>query len=77
MSKASIASSVPLRDRLAVTIQEACQAAGLGPTVLYGLIHDGAIETVRIGRRRLVLVRSLVRLIEGDRSEGAADGKAA
>ena len=60
-------------DRLACTIDEACSAIGLGRTKLYELIGEGRVETTSVGRRRLVLVRSLVALIDQGR-DAAADG---
>ena len=38
---------------------------GIGKTKLFELIANGALETTSIGRRRLILYRSLQRLIEG------------
>jgi excisionase family DNA binding protein len=64
-----ISSSVPLRDRFGCTVKEACTATGLKPTKLYELIAAGAIESTKIDRRRIIVVRSLQRLIEGDASE--------
>jgi excisionase family DNA binding protein len=55
---------IPFPQRLTCTIAEACQATGLGRTKIYSLISEGCIETVTIGRRRLVLVRSLFKLLE-------------
>jgi excisionase family DNA binding protein len=49
---------------LTCTIAEACEVTGLGRTKLYELIGDGQISTTAIGRRRLVLVQSLLSLIE-------------
>ena len=55
---------IPFVDRLACTIAEACEATGLGRTKLYELMGDGYIETTTIGRRRLVLVQSLLSLLK-------------
>ena len=55
---------VPFPDRLSCTIAEACEATGLGRTKVYELIGEGRLETTRIGRRRLVFVRSLRTLLE-------------
>jgi excisionase family DNA binding protein len=44
-------------------VVEACDATGIGRTKLYELIGDGQLETTTIGRRRLVLVRSLLSLL--------------
>jgi excisionase family DNA binding protein len=45
---------------LAVTINDACRATGLGTTTIYELIADGEIEAVKIGRRTVILWQSLV-----------------
>jgi excisionase family DNA binding protein len=67
-SKAAVPRGIPFSQRLTCTIAEACEVTGLGRTKLYELIGDGQIRTTAIGRRRLVLVQSLLSLIEGDRS---------
>jgi hypothetical protein len=55
---------IPFAERVACTIPDACAATGLGRTKLYQLIGEGSICTTTIGRRRLVLVSSLLRLFE-------------
>lgn len=55
---------IPYAARLSSTVEEACDATGLGKTKLYELINAGAIETATVGTRRLVLVRSVLRLID-------------
>jgi excisionase family DNA binding protein len=57
---------VPFADRITCTIADACAATGLGRTKLYELIGAGSLATTTIGRRRLVLVSSLLRLVEPD-----------
>jgi excisionase family DNA binding protein len=37
-----------------LTVEEAARRLRIGRTTMYALISTGAIETVRIGRRRLV-----------------------
>jgi excisionase family DNA binding protein len=66
--KAAVAGGIPFVQRLTCTIAEACEVTGLGRTKLYELIGDGKVSTTTIGRRRLVLVQSLLSLIEGNRS---------
>ncbi|WP_083514494.1 helix-turn-helix domain-containing protein [Bradyrhizobium sp. DASA03076] len=66
---------IPFAQRLTCTIDEACQATGLGRTKLYELIGAGQLDTRTVGRRRLVLVRSLHSLLDlncstTDRAEG-------
>jgi excisionase family DNA binding protein len=53
--------SVPFAIRLTCTIEEACAYTGLGRTKLYEEIGNGHIETITIGKRRLIQVGSLLR----------------
>jgi excisionase family DNA binding protein len=55
---------IPFRERLSCTVDEACAVTGLGRTKLYELIGSGQVRTTTIGRRRLVLVRSLLDLVD-------------
>jgi excisionase family DNA binding protein len=55
---------VPFRERLSCTVDEACVVTGLGRTKLYELIESGQLITTTIGRRRLVIVRSLLELVD-------------
>jgi hypothetical protein len=52
----------PLRP-LAYSIKVAVQVSGLGRTKLYSLMTSGEIDTVKIGKRRLVKAESLARFI--------------
>lgn len=49
---------------LAVRVSDATRLTGIGKTKLFELIADGTLETTSIGRRRLILYRSLEQLIE-------------
>ena len=75
------AERIPFPERPTCTINEACNAVGLGRTKLYQLIGGGAVETLTIGRRRLVRVPSLLRLMAKDGQlmsvEPAARGRGA
>lgn len=48
---------------LAVTVKTACELVGVGNTTMWGLIKEGRVKTVSIGRRRLVLYASLESLL--------------
>lgn len=50
-------------ERPTCTVKEACAAAGLGKTKLHELIGGGAVESVKVGRRRLVKVHSLLQYL--------------
>jgi hypothetical protein len=67
--KAVDPNAIPFAQRLTCTIVDACRATGLGRTKLYELIGDGLLVTTTVGRRRLVLVRSLLSLIEAKQSQ--------
>ena len=60
--------TVPFVHKLTFTINEACEMTGLGRTKLYELIGDGHLATTTVGRRRLVVVRSLLSLLESNTS---------
>ena len=60
--------SMPFAQRLTCTIDDACEVTGLGRTKLYELIGAGRIVTTTIGRRRLVVVRSLLALLDTNMS---------
>jgi excisionase family DNA binding protein len=60
--------AIPFAERLTCTINEACEMTGLGRTKLYELIGDGHLATTTVGRRRLVVVRSLLSLLEPNTS---------
>jgi excisionase family DNA binding protein len=64
--------AIPFAQRLSCTIAQACEVTGLGRTMLYELIGDGRLITTTVGRRRLVLVRSLMSMLESRSLE--ADG---
>jgi excisionase family DNA binding protein len=57
------ADTIPFAQRLTCTIPEACKATGLGRTKLYELIGGGYLDTITIGRRRLVRVTSLLSIV--------------
>ena len=51
-------------ETLAVTIQKACEIVGIRPTKMYELIDAGAVESFKIGNRRLLKYASLKKLVE-------------
>ncbi len=46
-----------------VSVKTACRLIGLGPTKLYELLNVGAIDSIKVGGKRLVVYRSLKRLL--------------
>jgi hypothetical protein len=53
---------------ITVTIADARRLSGIGNTKLWELIKDGKVDTVSIGRRRLVVLASLERLLTPESS---------
>lgn len=47
---------------ISVTVKRAAQLTGLGPTKLYELLAAGAIESFKVGNRRLIKYESLRKL---------------
>jgi excisionase family DNA binding protein len=66
--KPIMAGEIPFVQRLTCTIAQACEVTGLGRTTLYEWSGEGHVSTTTVGRRRLVLVQSLLSLIESKRS---------
>ena len=55
-------------EQLLYSVDEAAKALGLGRSKFYGLVSSGEIETVRIGRRRLVRAESVRALANAGRA---------
>ena len=49
---------------LLLNVEEAARLLGIGRTTLFALIDQGRIQTVRLGRRRLVVRAGLERFVE-------------
>ena len=49
---------------ITVSVTEASQALSLGRTSIYNLINKGSLETIKVGRRRLIKTASIQRLLE-------------
>jgi excisionase family DNA binding protein len=60
-----------LQPRL-VSVRQASALLGIGLTKTYDLIAEGLLVTITIGSRRLVTLRSIDALIEGEAMSRAA-----
>lgn len=47
-----------------ISINDTCRILGVGKTTTYKLINQGKLATVHIGRRNLVIVASIRKLVE-------------
>ncbi len=52
-----------MNTRISLTLKQASEASGLSIRKLYDLIAEGKLKSVTVGRRRLILYRSLEELI--------------
>lgn len=52
-------------DIIAVSINDAARALGLGRTSIYALIKEGKLEARKLGRRTLVTTESIRSLMDG------------
>jgi excisionase family DNA binding protein len=52
---------------ISAPVGEFCVLSGLGRTVVYEMIGDGRLDSIKIGKRRLILIESYRRLIERQR----------
>jgi len=57
---------------LLLSIPEAARTLGIGRSKLYEIMADGALDTVTIGRRRLVRAESVRALASGGAPSRAA-----
>lgn len=63
---------IPFHQRPTCTVKEACRATGLSRTTLYQRMADGTLLTKPVGRRRLVNVRSLLKLVGAEPEAGSS-----
>jgi hypothetical protein len=54
---------------ITVTVATARKLSGLGSTTIWALIKAGRLQTVRIGRRRLVIFGSLEKMLAPGRED--------
>lgn len=50
-------------EQLAVSISDTARALGMGRTSVYAMIGDGRLDAFKLGRRTLVKVESIRRLV--------------
>ena len=56
--------NTPLENVITASISEFCRLSGIGRTKVYELLGDGNLESISIGRRRLIVLDSYRRLIQ-------------
>ncbi len=59
-------------EAVTVTVTDACHAIGVGRTILYELLAEKKLDSITIGRRRLITTESIRRLVaDGTRRKAA------
>lgn len=61
--------------RLAVQPGEAADLAGVSRTKLFELLREGTLPSLKVGRRRLVLVADLLAFLENERDAQLAESR--
>jgi excisionase family DNA binding protein len=56
--------TLPFRERLGCSPSDACEVLGVGRTFLYSLIAQRRIDVKKVGRRTIVSVPSLLKLMD-------------
>jgi excisionase family DNA binding protein len=69
-SNPSPGDTIAFGERLTCSVAEASQAIGLSRSKIYELMSGGEVQSVTIGRRRLVSVSSLFRLTGQQSGQG-------
>jgi excisionase family DNA binding protein len=54
---------IPFGERLTCSVDDATKVTGLGRSLIYDKMKSGEIEWVKIGKRRLIKVSSLLRFL--------------
>jgi hypothetical protein len=58
-----------MENQITATIPEFCRISGIGRSSLYELTSGGVIESITIGRRRLIVIESYRALLARKRAE--------
>jgi excisionase family DNA binding protein len=48
-----------LNQCITISVDEAMSAIGIGKTLLYQLLNDGSLRSIKVGKKRLVIVESI------------------
>ena len=57
---------IPFHERIGCSVEDAVAASGLGRTKIFELLANKRLESTLVDGRRVIIVASLRKLIEGD-----------
>lgn len=49
---------------IAISVKDAVRTLGLSRTTIYALINQGRLDTIKLGRRTLIKMESVKRLVQ-------------
>jgi excisionase family DNA binding protein len=55
-------------NRITAPVEDFSRLTGLGVSTVWRMLNEGMLESIRIGRRRLIVLSSYYRLIEAQRA---------
>jgi len=61
-------------DRLLISVREAANRLGIGRDATYGLVRDGKLPSIRVGRRVLVPARLLASWVDRETQSSGTRG---
>lgn len=59
-------------EKLGYSVQETVEASGIGRTTIYELINTGELESIKVGRRRIIPAVSLREYFDRRRADEPA-----
>jgi excisionase family DNA binding protein len=54
----------PFAARLTCSVRDGCEATGFSPQTIYRWIASGRLESRKVGRKRLIVVPSLLKILK-------------
>lgn len=61
-------------EKIGYSIDETIEATSLGRTVVYELLRSGELESIKVGRRRIIPADAIRSYFDEQRAAQAADG---
>ncbi|GAA4664054.1 helix-turn-helix domain-containing protein [Amycolatopsis dongchuanensis] len=61
-------------EKVGYSIEDAMQATGLGRTTIFELLRTGQLESIKVGRRRIIPADAIRAYFAAERARQAASG---
>jgi excisionase family DNA binding protein len=63
-------------EKIGYSVDEAVEASGIGRTTLYELMRSGELESIKVGRRRIILAEDIRAYLDSQRASAQDMAKA-